>query len=167
MRGPRRQPRRAAATGQCPTSHSRGGRPPCLPAQTHGGEPNHINETCRSRTSCRALVRLPADRVVTRLGRALARSASMESYLLIASRDPFTARDVDGFYALAASLAARGHPVTVFLVQNGVLAARRVSAAEPLTRLAPSAVAVLADELSVRERGTAEERRAAGLRAGP
>ena len=88
----------------------------------------------------------------------------MESYLLIASRDPFTARDVDDFYALAAGLAARSQPVTVFLVQNGVLGARRVAAAEPLTRLARSGVDVFADELSLRERGMSAERLAAGVR---
>jgi len=88
----------------------------------------------------------------------------METYLLIASRDPFTARDMDGVYDLAASLAARGHPVTVFLVQNGVLAARRIPAAEPLTRLARSGIAVLAEEFSLRERGIATDRLATGIR---
>ena len=88
----------------------------------------------------------------------------METYLLISSRDPFTARDTDDFYALAGSLAARSRPVTLFLVQNGVLAARRVAAAEPLTRLARSGVTVLVDEMSLRERGIADDRLAAGLR---
>jgi intracellular sulfur oxidation DsrE/DsrF family protein len=88
----------------------------------------------------------------------------MDQYLLIASRDPFTARDVDGFYDLAAGLAARGHSVGVFLVQNGVLAARRVAAAEPLTRLARSGVTVLADEFSLRERGIDADRLASGIR---
>jgi len=90
----------------------------------------------------------------------------MERYVLIASRDPLTARDVDGFFGLAASLAARGHPLTVFLVQNGVLAARRIPAAAPLTRLAHSGVAVLADQFSLRERGIADDRLAAGIRTG-
>lgn len=87
----------------------------------------------------------------------------MESYLLVASRDPFTARDIDDFYALAASLAARSRPVTVFLVQNGVLGARRIPAAEPLTRMARSGVTVLADRFSLRERGIAADRLAAGV----
>ena len=52
----------------------------------------------------------------------------------------------------------------MFLVQNGVLAARRVAAAEPLTRLARSGVTVLADEFSLRERGIADDRLAAGVR---
>jgi sulfur relay (sulfurtransferase) complex TusBCD TusD component (DsrE family) len=88
----------------------------------------------------------------------------MDQYLLIASRDPFTARDVDGFYDLAAGLATRGHAVSVFLVQNGVLAAREVAAAAPLTRLARSGVTILADEFSLRERGIAADRLAAGIR---
>jgi sulfur relay (sulfurtransferase) complex TusBCD TusD component (DsrE family) len=87
----------------------------------------------------------------------------MKTYLLIASRDPFTARDVSGFYDLAGNLAARGHPVTVFLVQNGVLAARRGPGADSLSRLARSGVAVLADEFSLRERGIPADRLAEGV----
>jgi sulfur relay (sulfurtransferase) complex TusBCD TusD component (DsrE family) len=89
----------------------------------------------------------------------------MESYLLIASRDRFTARDVDGFYRMAASLVASGHPVTLFLVQNGVLPARHGPGAEPLTRLARSGVQVMADEFSLRERGISRERLASGVAA--
>ena len=87
----------------------------------------------------------------------------MKSYLLIASRDPFTSRDVDGFYALAANLAGRGHPVTLFLVQNGVLPANPGPGAEPLVRLARCGVQVLADEFSLRERGIAADRLAEGV----
>lgn len=86
-----------------------------------------------------------------------------ESYLLLASRDPFTARDVEAFYALAANLAGRGNPVTLFLVQNGVLPARRGPGTGPLTPLTQAGVKVLADEFSLRERGIAAERLAAGV----
>jgi sulfur relay (sulfurtransferase) complex TusBCD TusD component (DsrE family) len=91
----------------------------------------------------------------------------MEPFFLIASRDPFTARDAESFYALAASLAARGHPVTLFLVQNGVLPARRGASAEPLARLTDAGVVVLADEFSLRERGIGPDRLAEGIRAAP
>jgi intracellular sulfur oxidation DsrE/DsrF family protein len=87
----------------------------------------------------------------------------MDNYLLIASRDRFTARDVDGFYRLAASLVASGHGVTLFLVQNGVLPARHGPGAEPLTRLARSGVKVVADEFSLRERGISRDRLASGV----
>ncbi len=87
----------------------------------------------------------------------------MMRYLLVASRDPFTARDVDGFYDLAGSLAERGHAVTLFLVQNGVLPARRGPGAESLTRLARSGVSVLAEEFALRERGITADRLADGI----
>jgi sulfur relay (sulfurtransferase) complex TusBCD TusD component (DsrE family) len=87
----------------------------------------------------------------------------MVRYLLIASRDTFTARDVDGFLGLAASLAAQGHPVTVFLVQNGVLSARRGSGSELLTRLTRSGVGVMAEKFSLSERGIGSDRLAAGI----
>ena len=48
----------------------------------------------------------------------------MARYVLIESRDPFESRDVPYYYGLANDLAAQGQEVTLFLVQNGVLAAR-------------------------------------------
>jgi hypothetical protein len=45
--------------------------------------------------------------------------------LLIESRDPFEFRDVEEGYRLVTDLAVKGVPVTLFLVQNGVLAARQ------------------------------------------
>lgn len=51
----------------------------------------------------------------------------MAKYLLIQSRDPFESNDVAYFYELAAGLAREGSDVMLFLVQNGVLAARRSS----------------------------------------
>lgn len=47
----------------------------------------------------------------------------MSGYVLLASRDPFEAASVLRFYDLAAGLAEEA-PVTLFLVQNGVLPAR-------------------------------------------
>ena len=48
----------------------------------------------------------------------------MPSYLFVESRDPFESRDVEEGYRLLTDLAAQPIPVTLFLVQNGVLAAR-------------------------------------------
>lgn len=87
----------------------------------------------------------------------------MENYVLIASRDRFTARDVDGFYRLAAGLVAGGNSVTLFLVQNGVFPARHGPGAEPLSRLARSGVKVMADSFSLRERGMSRDGLAAGV----
>jgi intracellular sulfur oxidation DsrE/DsrF family protein len=56
--------------------------------------------------------------------------------------------------------------VTLFLVQNGVFPARR-QAPGGLEALARARVEVLADDFSLRERGIARDRLAAGVRAAP
>lgn len=91
----------------------------------------------------------------------------MAKYLLIASRDPFESRDVDQAYELASGLAKDGNTVTLFLVQNGVLPARKSSRSEALAKLAAAGVEVLADEFSLRERGIAQDRLAPGVKAAP
>jgi hypothetical protein len=92
----------------------------------------------------------------------------MTGYLLIESRDPRESSDVHGyFYELASGLARHGAPVTLFLVQNGVFPARRSSQTGPLEALTRAGVEVLADEFSLRERGIAADRLAAGVGAAP
>jgi predicted peroxiredoxin len=91
----------------------------------------------------------------------------MDQYLLIESRDPFDSAVVAQQYELATSLVKEGHRVTLFLVQNGVLPARRGSLSELLTRAARAGVEVLADDFSLRERGIAANRLAEGVRAAP
>jgi predicted peroxiredoxin len=87
----------------------------------------------------------------------------MSKYLVIESRDPFDSADVGGLYDLAGSLADQADDLTVYLVQNGVLPARRKSAAaERLTTLAKSAT-VLADDFSLRERGIRDDDLATGV----
>ena len=80
----------------------------------------------------------------------------MAQYLLIESRDPFECNDVGYYYELTKNLAAAGNEVTLFLVQNGVLAARPSARAAVLTALGQSAVKVFADDFSLRERGIAK-----------
>ncbi len=75
----------------------------------------------------------------------------MSRYVFIESRDPFESKDTQFIEETAISVKERGHEVTVFLVQNGVLAAR--ASAHRLGRLAEAGVTVLADDLSLRERG--------------
>jgi len=77
----------------------------------------------------------------------------MARYLLIESRDPFDSNDAEWFYGLAAGLRKEGNEVTLFLVQNGVLPARRSSRSAALTGLSKAGVQVLADDFSLRERG--------------
>jgi len=89
----------------------------------------------------------------------------MAKYLLIESRDPFDSNDVSNFYGLASGLAKEGNEVTVFLVQNGVLPARRSTQSKPLSDLAQSGVEVLADDFSLRERGIELARLVDGVKA--
>lgn len=82
----------------------------------------------------------------------------MAKYLLIESRDPFEASDVGYYYDLATGLAKDGNQVTLFLVQNGVLPARKSPRSAALAALAKSGVEILADEFSLNERGIAKDR---------
>ena len=86
----------------------------------------------------------------------------MSNYVFIESRDPFESPDVRFVEETAAALKRRGHEVTVFLVQNGVLASRRGARDPGLARLAEEGVTLLADDFSLRERGI----QAAELRPG-
>ncbi len=88
----------------------------------------------------------------------------MARYLLVESRDPFEFLDVLGFFQLAADLAREGNAVRVFLVQNGVLPARKGAAAgDAVGDLVRTGIEVLADEFSLRERGIGPERLAEGI----
>ena len=91
----------------------------------------------------------------------------MSKYLLIASRDPFESNDVSHFYDLAKGLVKEGNHVTLFLVQNGVLAARRNAGSDVLRGLADAGVQVLADNFSLRERGIVADRLVSGVEPSP
>ena len=86
----------------------------------------------------------------------------MSRYVFIESRDPFESRDTRFIEETAVEVKERGHEVTVFLVQNGVFAAR--ASARRLGRLTDAGVSVLADDLSLRERGIKSEELAPGIR---
>jgi sulfur relay (sulfurtransferase) complex TusBCD TusD component (DsrE family) len=88
----------------------------------------------------------------------------MAGYLFLESRDPYESNDVAAQFELAALLARGGEPVTVFLVQNGVLAARG-DAQAALAGLTSAGVEVLADEFSLRERAIATARLPGGVAA--
>jgi predicted peroxiredoxin len=74
-------------------------------------------------------------------------------YLVIESRDPFESADTAFVADTAAALRKRGRAVTVFFVQNGVLATRAGARASHVAGLAKAGVKVLADDFSLRERG--------------
>jgi sulfur relay (sulfurtransferase) complex TusBCD TusD component (DsrE family) len=79
----------------------------------------------------------------------------MSAYVLIESRDPFESQTFAQRCDVMIALAADGAAVTVFLVENGVLVARRTARAGVLEALSRAGVAVLADEFALRERGIA------------
>lgn len=91
----------------------------------------------------------------------------MKPYLFIESRDPFESNDVAFLCELAAGVARAGHEVTVLLVQNGVLPARRGAKAEDLRALVRAGVKVVADDFSLAERGIDPGRLAAGIEPAP
>lgn len=89
----------------------------------------------------------------------------MANYVLIESRDPFEHRSFEEQMQLAKGLSDAGNDVTVFLVENGVLAARPSGASKALDALKGSGVKLLADEFSVRERGIRADKMASGVKA--
>jgi predicted peroxiredoxin len=88
----------------------------------------------------------------------------MADYLLIETRDPFEFTTVNHFYRTALDLKKAGHNVTLFLVQNGVLPARR-AAHDELAQLVEHGVSVLADEFSLKERAIAPSELFPGAKA--
>jgi intracellular sulfur oxidation DsrE/DsrF family protein len=81
---------------------------------------------------------------------------SESHYVFIESRDPFEGSGTTFVPDTAAALSRRGKPVTIFLVQNGVLAARAAARGSQLPALARTGINVLADDFSLRERGIGE-----------
>lgn len=89
----------------------------------------------------------------------------MANYLLIESKSPLDG----GEYAfdLAKQLRKLKHTVTIYLVQDAVFTARkRFAAGEKLVSTAKAATArLLADEISLRQRGITKERLSGAVRA--
>ncbi len=77
----------------------------------------------------------------------------MANYLLIESRDPYEYADVGYFCNMAKDLAANGNQVTLFLIQNGVMMARKTAVGAAQGLLDVGKVSVLADDFCLRERG--------------
>ena len=77
----------------------------------------------------------------------------MNKYVFIESRDPFESRDTRFVSETAVSLRQCGNDVTVFLLQNGVLAARDKALHSDIARMREKGVILLADDFSLCERG--------------
>jgi len=89
---------------------------------------------------------------------------TQSDYVLIESRDPFDSADSRFVPETATALRVRGRAVTVYLVQNGVLASRAGARGSELPRLAQAGVTVLADDFSLRERGIEAGEMVSGVR---
>lgn len=87
----------------------------------------------------------------------------MGSYVLVETRDPFESGAVQQMYDLASGIAEQGDEVTVFLAQNGVLAARRSASSGARIAQLAQRTKVLADDFSLRERGIGADELAAGV----
>lgn len=87
------------------------------------------------------------------------------NYLIVESRDPFDSADTGFTHRTATDLAARGHSVTLFLVQNGVLPARKGSKfAAQLENLIKNKIVVWADDFSLKERAISADALATGVK---
>jgi predicted peroxiredoxin len=88
----------------------------------------------------------------------------MTKYLLIESRDPFDTNLVGDFTDLAKDLKSQGHEVTLYLLQNGVLPARKGPRSQMLADLVKAGINVLADDFSLAERGIDGKRLVDGVK---
>ena len=88
----------------------------------------------------------------------------ISQYLLIESKSPLDGGDYS--FELASQLRTAGHGVAVYLVQDGVFAARRSFEAGSTLLAAAKAedVGLLADEVSLRQRGITRDRLADPVR---
>jgi len=87
----------------------------------------------------------------------------MAHYVFIESRDPFEFRDAQFLADTATALKKAGNNVTVFLVQNAVLGARKAARGSHIPQLAAAHISLLADSFSMRERGIRSEECSAGI----
>jgi len=90
----------------------------------------------------------------------------MAKYLLIESRDLFDTSD-ESYWQIAKDLQTAGNDVTLFLVQNGVMPARRCPKSQGLVDLKNAGVTIMADDFSLRERGIAKDRMVEGIEVSP
>lgn len=87
----------------------------------------------------------------------------MSRYMLISSRDPFTCGTTGDFYELARQFHRQGHEVLLFLIENGVLAARSGAACSALAQLIDVGVRVHVDGFALRQRAIAPHALQAGV----
>lgn len=88
----------------------------------------------------------------------------MSQYLLIESKNPLDGGDYS--FELGRQLREAGHDVSLYLVQDGVFTARRrfESGAKLLASAKAQNISLLADDVSLRQRGITRERLAEPVR---
>ncbi len=89
----------------------------------------------------------------------------MAKYLLVQSRSPFESADAQYIYTLVRELLDCGNEVSLYLVQNGVLSARRGAKDLGLGAVA-HAITVYADDFSLAERSITWEQMIPSVKVG-
>ncbi len=84
--------------------------------------------------------------------------------MLISSRDPFECRETENLYCLAVNLKNNGHAVTLFLVQNGVMPARKSSSNRKFSGLIRQGIHIEVDDFSAKERSITKNELKKGIK---
>jgi hypothetical protein len=96
-----------------------------------------------------------------------ARRGDMSRYLMISSRDPFTCGTTAAFYELAGDFKRQGHQVILFLVENGVFAARKGTRCSALADVLAAGVTVLAEDFALQQRAIPSSALRSGIVSAP
>jgi sulfur transfer complex TusBCD TusB component (DsrH family) len=91
----------------------------------------------------------------------------MAGYVLIAARDPWDGPEQENVFELAGSLARTRDSVSIYLTENGVLAARADAGERWLGPLLTAGVSVYADPFALAERGITDDRIVSGVVTAP
>jgi predicted peroxiredoxin len=81
----------------------------------------------------------------------------MRHYVFLETRDPFELRDGDFVRSSVQELKNNGSKITVYLVQNAVLASRKNSRTSYLSQLHEAGAKILVDDFSLKERSIAND----------
>jgi sulfur relay (sulfurtransferase) complex TusBCD TusD component (DsrE family) len=91
----------------------------------------------------------------------------MKKWLIVNTRDAFESHECQAITELAVGLQTAGNTVNVFLVENGVLSARRGTEVSALTQLLKGGIDVAVDAFSARERGLNSDSLSPGIELAP
>lgn len=91
----------------------------------------------------------------------------MSHYVIVETGDAADPATPNQGIETATNLAANGHDVTLFLVQNGVFFARRDARYDRHANARNAGITVLADDFSLRERGIGADQLSPDVSASP